>query len=855
MNSTDIPRGPTAQPLRVLTAAAVLSTSALLVAQEESEDVYELSPFTVQSDGDVGYQATNTASATRLNERLKDLPMSIEVINQQLLDDIAATNTVEALEIATGASYTEDANEREINFRGMNSRFQRRNQFIWYNPSDSFSTGRVEVIRGPQSLLYGQAEPGGLVNVTSKQALYNSQMGSVSLRLSDVDETRLVLDKNFGYDKFAFRVAGVTADKGNWREGFEEDLEGIYLTGNYRFFQNTTSIRFEFEDAERDQPTRIRGMDYFGGVAMPIAEDEDGNLLLSQAPFDKEKVGTWAGVDHSFKREWQSESFFLESEPTEWLSFQAAINRQEQGQEIYDVQGTNTIRFGSGTDAVTGQDFTDEYYVQAQVQDADNGNIVDTKRLTASLKFDAAGDHNLILGLQEREDFFELHNRQQRANNGNARGGGRRPALRFALNNGNDYSFASVPMELNGSGQPAYVLKPTFDIVNEETTDSYFAALSSKWKFGGEDSRLHTLVGFRNDEYVKINLLNGSTQDEGDIDSVNYGAVYTVNDKVNLYANFSESFKAPGAFRRDPDNNVLKPALGEGSEIGMKFDLVDNKVSGLLTYFTAEFAGDAVRLGNTDRDKIDPNNLNGRNGGGGQFVPLDTESQGIELQFRANLADGWTSSFGYAYIDATVGNDFSFQANFNDSYLADGSGNPVDADGNPILLDGEAVTIADFEIDPINGSILNASDLGLVGTGETGLKTIQYNGQPTPVVTVRNAGERLDPYAAHQINIVTNYRFQDGGMKGWNIGGSLRYRNTNYAGYTGSVSDGTRQLLKSSDYTVIDLFVGYQKKFEHVTWKSQVNLKNVLDKEYFPGRYLSYYGAPRQFIWTNTISF
>src|SRR6187402_2570883 len=52
----------------------------------------ELSPFEVRAENDVGYQAGNTTSGSRLNSRLKDTPASVSAFTPEFLSDIAATN-------------------------------------------------------------------------------------------------------------------------------------------------------------------------------------------------------------------------------------------------------------------------------------------------------------------------------------------------------------------------------------------------------------------------------------------------------------------------------------------------------------------------------------------------------------------------------------------------------------------------------------------------------------------------------------------------------------------------------------------------------------------------------------------
>src|SRR5947207_10881422 len=76
-----------------------------------SEPAVELSPFEVRAENDVGYQAANTTSGSRLNSRLKDTPASVSTFTPEFLSDIAATNLEEMLAHATNVEIdVEDAN-------------------------------------------------------------------------------------------------------------------------------------------------------------------------------------------------------------------------------------------------------------------------------------------------------------------------------------------------------------------------------------------------------------------------------------------------------------------------------------------------------------------------------------------------------------------------------------------------------------------------------------------------------------------------------------------------------------------------------------------------------------------------
>jgi outer membrane receptor protein involved in Fe transport len=146
-----------------------------------------LSTFRVDASKDVGYRATNSTSGTRLNTPIKDLPMPINVVTKEFIEDIGAYDFKEALIyeagitqdfIQTGNNFLfsasgtgqagqglGDRSSTTINIRGYNSRRQLRSGFVTSSVTDNVNVSRVEVAKGPQSLLYGVAVLGGVVNI------------------------------------------------------------------------------------------------------------------------------------------------------------------------------------------------------------------------------------------------------------------------------------------------------------------------------------------------------------------------------------------------------------------------------------------------------------------------------------------------------------------------------------------------------------------------------------------------------------------------------------------------------------------------------------------------------------------
>ena len=162
------------------------------LGQKSNDDIFELSPFSVDSSDDTGYRATNTISGTRLNTAIRDIPMPIEVITEAFIEDTAAGDLREALAYSSGIvlesqndagaensfntiggvhnpeGATSNKNETTYKVRGFITDATLRDGYRRQFASESANIGRVEVIRGPAALLYGIGNFGGIVNYLPK---------------------------------------------------------------------------------------------------------------------------------------------------------------------------------------------------------------------------------------------------------------------------------------------------------------------------------------------------------------------------------------------------------------------------------------------------------------------------------------------------------------------------------------------------------------------------------------------------------------------------------------------------------------------------------------------------------------
>ncbi|MBL9195020.1 MAG: TonB-dependent receptor [Opitutaceae bacterium] len=209
-------------------SALVLLTSVSLRAQATAgatpskavipDESVELSPFEVTSERDDGYQAANTLGATRTNVAIRDLPMQMNVVNEQLMIDRALFDLEQVLDVIPGAARTFNEFIPQVNIRGFDSSAAMRNGVRGLTTPDMTSIARVETLKGPAALLYGQTQPGGVINYITKnpsptrRTTVRISAGSENLFRSELDTTGpLNAAKTFN---FRLGATYYTVDKG-----------------------------------------------------------------------------------------------------------------------------------------------------------------------------------------------------------------------------------------------------------------------------------------------------------------------------------------------------------------------------------------------------------------------------------------------------------------------------------------------------------------------------------------------------------------------------------------------------------------------------------------------------------------
>lgn len=287
-----------------LLPAAILAQSS--TGDELSDDIYLLSPFEVTTESNSGYTTTETLAGTRIKTDLKDLAQSISVINTQFLKDTGANSSEDLLVYTTntevggvygnytgtGGSQTYNESGKLVNpstnnrVRGLDAADNTRDYFLSEVPWDGYNVDRVEMQRGPNSILFGVGSPAGIINVTSKTAFFDDAR-EIEFRVDDQGSLRGVVDINqvILEDELAIRMIALDEHTVYQQKPAYEKDKRIFLSARYepKIFKNgTTSIRVTYENGEIDanRPRSLPPIDRISPWFQ--TEDADGVEALNK---------------------------------------------------------------------------------------------------------------------------------------------------------------------------------------------------------------------------------------------------------------------------------------------------------------------------------------------------------------------------------------------------------------------------------------------------------------------------------------------------------------------------------------------------------------------------------------------
>ena len=631
------------------TIAFGLLYTAASVAYGQGDEAYTLDPFSVQATE--GYTATNTISGTGLSTPLSDVPMGINVITSDFLEDSHIGEFTHAMDY--NASITQTG--RNDNGNSVASTFAIRG----YRNSTMLTDGvlggmvlpmqmidRIEVVKGPNTL-YGQAEPSGLVNVITKKpraeegGTIRGITGSNEWYQIKLDYTVRAMD-----DKLGLRIMTDNKETNGWRWLGNREYQFKGLSGSYELAETTD---FDFLVAENHAtgfPTQ-RATWSFERIPTDLNGDGDlddtvGGVKESTARFNNtflppEYVS--ATADNTLDQQYYWMSMGIRHSFSENHNFQYKYNFNERD-HLMSAREFNTFN-PDGSNPVN--NYSNEFISRDEVH-----------TLADIIEF-GTGDvkHQLLLGIRESESINNMGRGNYRLRAVNAT---ENAALR-ALEARTGKRFRDVLYKSDITGGTAIWEDdaPTLEEIfqygqRSNQAGRSFQEITTVYATDNiyfNNGQSNVIVGVRNINLDQRNeALGGATTStlSGSDTNFQFGGVHRINPNLSVFASWADSFRPQN--RTDPNTGELVgPQTSEAIEVGLKFaDMYDGKLTGSVTAF-----------------RIEQNNVFRSDHNPVTFVNdqaiTDDLSEGLEFELFINPVPHWNIVAAYSYIDAMVVGD------------------------------------------------------------------------------------------------------------------------------------------------------------------------------------------------------
>ena len=233
----------------------------LALEPKPTEGALNLGATTITSlrDESMSYQPPETSSVMRSSASLQEIPQTVNVIPAQVIRDQAPRNLDDALANVSGITQgnTLGSTQDSVMTRGFgdnrNGSIMRDGMPIVQGRGMNATVDRVEVLKGPASLLYGIQDPGGVVNLVSKKPEL-TQYNALTLRGSTYGEGKNgsggTLDSTgpLGDSGLAYRMVLDHEDEDYWRN-FGTHRETL-IAPSLAWFGESTKLLFAYEHRE-----------------------------------------------------------------------------------------------------------------------------------------------------------------------------------------------------------------------------------------------------------------------------------------------------------------------------------------------------------------------------------------------------------------------------------------------------------------------------------------------------------------------------------------------------------------------------------------------------------------------------
>lgn len=544
-----------------------------------------------------GYTTVDGSTGTKTPTPLIDVPQTVAVITDDQLEDQAITRLSEALRYVPGVSTESGEGNRDAVFiRGQETTADfyldgLRDDAQYYR--SLYNVARIEVLKGPNALIFGRGGGGGAINRVSKTAELEGKFVEANGSADTFGAFALGADFNQPLsDNVALRVMGTYEEFNNDRDFFDGRFIGITPTLTAQLGADTRlTASYTYDD---DNRLADRGIPSFNGGPLSgydqtLFGDRDFNVSDTEVNIGRLRL------DHTF-----SDAFSAN------LSLQYAD---------YDKVYANVVP--SGTNGTT-VDLT------GYRNDTDRTNYIGQANFIWKVKTGPL-DHMVLFGV-EAGDQSTIDARR---------------TVLFDTGTGTA-SRVSVPLA-DVLAIPALSLTAPIRARDSQLT-TLSAYLQDQIEIG---DHVQLIAGLRWDRFdlTTTDSVSGSSNARVDEKvSPRVGLVVKPNENLSLYASYAQSFLPQSGDQFTSLSNVdagLDPEKFENYEIGAKW-LVRSDLFLTASLFQLD------RSNTTAPDPLVPGNV---------LLTGSTRTKGAEFNLVGKITPQWQANLGYTYLDGEIRND------------------------------------------------------------------------------------------------------------------------------------------------------------------------------------------------------